>query len=553
MEHFAYKSTPITFLRAELDSGVLELLQRNPLLCLSENELSQCVGGFTRACDNPRNVDHVYFEGYAHADFSASCEPCVSMNPRTGRDYGKPAAPAALLAFFEATRRANAALLADLAARLDGVAAGSAAALLADLVRRGRAWADLALQTHYGADEPGIWHSDGANSLLHLAVSVRGTRALLSVDDGRHTRAAPRRAELAPGSAYLTAPALFPHAVEYVGARTHGDRILAVQARFLASGDEFDALEGARRGATAEWAAIAGAISGALTAAGGLRLPSLAAVRAALAELRAPGPPGGVRFLMVPPSAPLPPPPAVSPAEALALLRGDGGGAPPRFVVAFPNAPCHLRACAAVLSAVDASGAVAEYAFPPPLAGESPLARAARLVGLMFEDRAPPFPLAALALAPEKAAAGARNHRAELYLWASAHGADVPRHAPLWRSEEGGGVVTEGSSTLNALRAHFGEEIRGGLAAPCAVRARLPPGAVEDAEKYLFDAAWRGAADDVQWALAEPPEGLGARGGDAHPGGAGTSALEKSRQLGFHDIAAAIEAAAAGRQRGGGV
>lgn len=527
-------------------------------MSLSEYELSQCVGGFTRACDNPRNVDHVYFEGYAHADFSAgACEPCVSMNPRTGRDCGKSAAPAALLAFFEATRRANAALLADLAARLDGVAAGSAAALLADLVRRGRAWADLALQTHYGADEPGIWHRDGANSLLHLAVSVRGTRALLSVDDGRHTRAAPRRAELAPGSAYLTAPALFPHAVEYVGARTHGDRVLAVQARFLTSGDEFDALEGARRGAPAEWAAIAGAISGALTAAGGLRLPSLAAVRAALAELRAPGgapaPPGGVRFLMAPPSAPLPPPPAVSPAEALALLRCDGGGAPPRFAVAFPNEPCHLRACAAVLAAVDASGAVAEYAFPPALAGESPLARGARLVGLMFEDRAPPFPLAALALAPEKAAAaGARNHRAELYLWASAHDADVPKHAPLWRSEEGGGVVTEGSSTLRALLAHFGEEIRCGLAAPCAVRARLPPGAVDDAEKYLFDAARRGAADDVAWALAEPPEGLGARGVDAQPGGAGTSAFEKARQLGFHDIAAAIEAAAARRQRGGG-
>jgi hypothetical protein len=292
MEEFAYRKLPITFLHAHLDSNVLELLQVMPILSLSEEEMGSGIDslshGFVRASDNPRNHGHIYFEGYAHAHFpTGASTPCNSMNPRTGRDYDKPAAPAPLLAFFEATRWANAELLADAAKRLDRVS-GQAAALLANLVRGGRAWADLALQTHYGTDEPGIWHCDSANSLLHLAVSVRGTRALLSIDDDSHTRSAPRRSVLPPGSAYLTSPALFPHAVEYTNAPDHNERILAVQARFLTSLDEIHVLEAARRGVTEEWEAIAEAFSAALAAAGGLKLPSMVEVQAALAGLAAP-------------------------------------------------------------------------------------------------------------------------------------------------------------------------------------------------------------------------------------------------------------------------
>jgi hypothetical protein len=291
MEVFTYRKLPITFLNAQLDADVLDLLQAMPIMSLSEAEMSsECESvshGFVRASDNPRNFGHTYFEGYAHAHYP-TCAPCNSMNPRTGSDYEKPAAPPALLAFFEATRRVNAELLVGIAVRLDGVG-GNGAALLAHLVRGGRAWADLALQTHYGTDEPGIWHCDSANSLLHLAISVRGTRALLSVDDDSHkTRSSARRCVLPPGAAYLTSPALFPHAVEYMNVPSHSDRILAVQARFLTSRDEIDVLEAARRGAPEEWEAIAAAISAALSDVGGLKLPSIADVQKALAGLAPP-------------------------------------------------------------------------------------------------------------------------------------------------------------------------------------------------------------------------------------------------------------------------
>ena len=62
-----------------------------------------------------------------------------------------------------------------------------------------------------------------------------------------------------------------------------------MHARFLVSADEIVVLESARRGAPTfqreEWTAVAGALSGALAAVGGLKLPSLAGVQDVLAEL----------------------------------------------------------------------------------------------------------------------------------------------------------------------------------------------------------------------------------------------------------------------------
>jgi hypothetical protein len=216
------------------------------------------------------------------------------MNPRFQTDYAKPAAPLAYVAFFEALRRANRQLLTELAERWESLAAVSAdetcaAATLARLVREGKAFADLALQVHYGDDEPGIWHGDAANSLLHFAVSVRGTRALLyeaaPTADAKMLETHKGRLALAPGSVYLSSPAMFPHAVEYMACGTHETRILAMQARFLLSVQELRDIHQCGRGA--EWHALGEVLSSAL-ASHGLTLPSLAQVVHALAELETP-------------------------------------------------------------------------------------------------------------------------------------------------------------------------------------------------------------------------------------------------------------------------
>ena len=105
----------------------------------------------------------------------------------------------------------------------------------------GRAFGDLAVQVHYGDREPGVWHNDALNSVLHLGVSVRGKRFLLSRQfEGGKPRTA--RVELAAGSVYLSSPALFKHAVEYPSS-AYEERILAVQARFLLSVQEYTDLE----------------------------------------------------------------------------------------------------------------------------------------------------------------------------------------------------------------------------------------------------------------------------------------------------------------------
>ncbi len=92
-------------------------------------------------------IGHVYFEGYAHSLWADRAGPTKSMNPRTGSVYEKPVAPPILMAFAEALRRINSAFLEEVATQLEAI--GDEAILLADLVRRGHSFADLAIQVEY--------------------------------------------------------------------------------------------------------------------------------------------------------------------------------------------------------------------------------------------------------------------------------------------------------------------------------------------------------------------------------------------------------------------
>ena len=187
-------------------------------------------------------MGHMYFETYGHCKTQLrSCtKPFNSMNPRVHLDYEKPAAPQTLVSFFEAMRRVNRVLLNRLVVQWEALNI-QAASGLAKKVRDGRAFGDLAVQVHYGDREPGVWHNDALNSVLHLGMSVRGKRFLLSRQfEGGKPRTA--RVELAAGSVYLSSPALFKHAVEYPSS-AYEERILAVQARFLLSVQEYTDLE----------------------------------------------------------------------------------------------------------------------------------------------------------------------------------------------------------------------------------------------------------------------------------------------------------------------
>lgn len=117
-------------------------------------------------------------------------------------------------------------------------------------------FADVAAQVHLRdaiPDEEVRYHVDRGNSLLHLAVSVRGHRTLhacgelvsdddtLAADDvaAEAAEAAANTAShrpvikfpQAPGDVYLSSPYLFPHGVEYPECATWDSRIIAVQCR----------------------------------------------------------------------------------------------------------------------------------------------------------------------------------------------------------------------------------------------------------------------------------------------------------------------------------
>lgn len=296
---------PVSLRTATLEPALLEYLQREMALCgATQDQLPDL--GFYAARDYPRLPRHTYFEGYFHAtppnaaaggpadpqppggppteDPQGGPFPFRSLNPRYFFEMHKPAAPRALRAFFEAVRRR---LTPRLLAALDACADAPLAKPLRRLVEGGRHFADLAIQVHAGQGVRGGhlgWHTDTVNSTLHLALSLRGERALHShrapTDDPGPEAVQTVVEWQAPGDVYVSSPAFFAHAVEYPRTAWR-DRIIAVQARFLFDMREFEELHSVGRDSDVE---VMGHLSGALAAAP-VDLPSLAELQTVEAEL----------------------------------------------------------------------------------------------------------------------------------------------------------------------------------------------------------------------------------------------------------------------------
>lgn len=240
---------------ASLDPDLLAYLQEGfPGFHLQEKDLVKDDVFFVNTDYKYTRPQHHYYEGFYHALFSRSNEPIRSMNARTGEFYDKPPAPRCMMAFLEAFRRANAAWVEE------GIPRESP---LRFLVEQGFHFADIAAQIHSGAeigDDLLGWHFDGPNSLLHLALSLRGSRALrakleLQSEDaepgGGSVPAAAAAVDSLPsdakpkiqlqdyrlpqtaGNLYMGTPFVYMHAVEYPETRKWKDSILALQVRFL--------------------------------------------------------------------------------------------------------------------------------------------------------------------------------------------------------------------------------------------------------------------------------------------------------------------------------
>ena len=148
-------------------------------------------------------------------------------------------------------------------------------------------FADISVQIHWGSQisKPELfWHSDAENSLLHLGLSVKGSRLLHSMRAITSTGAV--REVLAPqqaGAAYLASSTLMNHAPSYP-ATSFQERIIALQARFLYTTEE---LKFFRAQATPEsWAALSGILAEVLSTCE-LYQPTIANVDAVINERKA--------------------------------------------------------------------------------------------------------------------------------------------------------------------------------------------------------------------------------------------------------------------------
>lgn len=190
-------------------------------------------------------------QGYFHSlvvDTGGGPTPFASINPRIGVDMAKPAAPRALRAFYEAMRRKN---TAHLCTALEGEGQSKFAHLLRELMEKGRAFADLAIQIHAGTavpEEHVNWHVDASNSILHLALAIQGSRALHSMRSKTPTAEQEEVVEWQqPGDIYISSPAFFRHGVQYPQAYRWSKRCIAIQSRFLYNQAEFRDLATAQK------------------------------------------------------------------------------------------------------------------------------------------------------------------------------------------------------------------------------------------------------------------------------------------------------------------
>mmetsp|Transcript_28946 Transcript_28946/g.67013 ORF Transcript_28946/g.67013 Transcript_28946/m.67013 type:complete len:310 (+) Transcript_28946:56-985(+) len=226
---------PLAFRVAQLPPDVLAFLQESEPASASEDCLESL--HFERTVDYPSVPKHIYFEGCFHS-LGLTTEPVRSMHPRHGGDVDKPAAHPRIMAFIEAFRQANASWLSEIGKKLPSTIAGG---IFQKLFEDGFNLADVAVQIHFGDTIEGEdlgWHRDAVNSVLHMAVSLRGRRALHSYQASSPTGGLEHVVNWQePGQVYISSPWAFMHAVEYPSA-SWDDRVVAMQCRFLMKTDD---------------------------------------------------------------------------------------------------------------------------------------------------------------------------------------------------------------------------------------------------------------------------------------------------------------------------
>ena len=294
---YGAQSTPLVMIQTKLDDQLLQRFLKEHLYSCQEDELNSYPG-----LDNRVKHPVYVYEGYYHSLLSSQTFYSKNPNPLIGTDFDKPPASDFTRAFFEAFRVVNKEVFDTLRQNLIDASAFDATGnedvcyVLAQWIEKGRHFGDLSIQIHYGEGNESkltsgvAWHQDAENSLLHLAVTLRGERVLHSKrmrrrDIGKNNNLRPlgKQHELQleevfetqkPGNVYLSSSTLMNHAPQFFDT-DYKSRVIAIHARILYTSAEVNHFRKVRT--KQSWDKLTSILADTLAAAD-LSVPTLAQV-----------------------------------------------------------------------------------------------------------------------------------------------------------------------------------------------------------------------------------------------------------------------------------
>ena len=298
---YGVQSTPLVMIRSSLDEELLARFLEEHLYSCAEEELNNI-----QELDN-RVKEPVYvYEGYYHSLQTNENIFSKNPNPMIGKDHHKPAAGPFTRAFFEAFRVVNKDVFNSLRERLMEASAfeetqkEDVSYMLAKWIEEGHHFGDLSIQIHYGSGNEQkltsgqAWHTDAANSLLHLAVTLRGHRVLHSnriQPSNDSTIRRPVRGQhpvevlekQQPGDVYLSSSTLMRHAPQFFDT-DYESRSIAIHARILYTSAEVNKFYNVRTNDC--WGKMTNVLANTLSTAD-MKIPSLAQVESQLLHMEA--------------------------------------------------------------------------------------------------------------------------------------------------------------------------------------------------------------------------------------------------------------------------
>ena len=211
--------------------------------------------GFVANVDHPEVKEHHYWEGCFHGRFDQGTALPNIFHPRHQRSFTMPAAPLEVRAFMEVIRLKATREWYDpvVRPRLLALAAEHPELqhglhTLVEILDEGGMFASLAVQVHYGdaiTQRHLHWHTDWANSLLHLGMTIGKGRRAVHRKCARTADAAQEEdmaVWFAPGESYVSSPKFFDHGVEFPRIDEWDGRVIALQSRMIFSPEQHHSL-----------------------------------------------------------------------------------------------------------------------------------------------------------------------------------------------------------------------------------------------------------------------------------------------------------------------